>query len=220
MATTTLIKNATLFLSLLMIVRVCLRSNFLLPRNKIPPHLLNHPIHIQRDLISPSDGKDLLKLVEKIGTENGYPTNTVDTSFYHTEHEHIGEAIPAVQTPDGAVVCDNPFLVPSIDRKLCILAGRMDIAKHFKMKVQPFIEQYLRVDEDGDHVLQSVPCTFLGADNYCSIYEVRPKACREFPHTDRKKFHQISNLTLKNVAICPAAYNIVEEIKQRVTKLK
>jgi hypothetical protein len=130
MATTTLIKNATLFLSLLMIVRVCLRSNFLLPRNKIPPHLLNHPIHIQRDLISPSDGKDLLKLVEKIGTENGYPTNTVDTSFYHTEHEHIGEAIPAVQTPDGAVVCDNPFLVPSIDRKLCILAGRMDIAKH------------------------------------------------------------------------------------------
>ncbi len=41
------------------------------------------------------------------------------------------------------------------------------------------------------------------------IYDVRPKACREFPHTDRKKFHQIADLTLKNVAICPAAYNIV-----------
>ena len=90
------------------------------------------------------------------------------------------------------------------------------IAKHFKMKTQQFINQYLRLDEDNDYVLQNVPCTFLGSDNYCAIYDVRPKACREYPHTDRKKFQQISNLTLKNVAICPAAYNIVEEMKRRM----
>ncbi|KJD35121.1 Fe-S-oxidoreductase [Tamlana sedimentorum] len=90
------------------------------------------------------------------------------------------------------------------------------IAKHFKMKQQQFIDQYLRVDEENDYVLQSVPCTFLDADNYCLIYDVRPKACREFPHTDRKKFQQITNLTLKNVAICPAAFNIVEAMKQRI----
>lgn len=90
------------------------------------------------------------------------------------------------------------------------------IAKHFKMKPQQFIETYLHIDEDNDYVLQSVPCTFLGADNYCSIYEVRPKACREFPHTDRKKFQQISNLTLKNVAICPAAFNIVEKMRELI----
>lgn len=90
------------------------------------------------------------------------------------------------------------------------------IAKHFKMKPQQFTEQFLRLDEENDYILQSVPCTFLGADNYCSIYEVRPKACREFPHTDRKKFQQISNLTLKNVAICPAAFNIVEAMKARI----
>ena len=90
------------------------------------------------------------------------------------------------------------------------------ISKHFRMKPQKFIETYLRLDEDNDHVLQGVPCTFLGADSYCSIYEVRPKACREFPHTNRKKFQQISSLTLKNVAICPAAFNIVEEMKRRL----
>jgi len=90
------------------------------------------------------------------------------------------------------------------------------IAKSFKQKPQQFISQYLRVDEDKDYVLQSVPCIFLGTDNYCSIYEVRPKACREFPHTDRKKFQQISDLTLKNVAICPAAFNIVEAMKKRI----
>ena len=99
------------------------------------------------------------------------------------------------------------------------------ISKHLKQKPQQFIEQYLRIDEDNDYVLQSVPCTFLDSDpseseqaqqNYCMIYDVRPKACREFPHTDRKKFQQISDLTLKNVAICPAAYNIVEEMKKRL----
>jgi len=90
------------------------------------------------------------------------------------------------------------------------------IAKHFRQKPQVFIEQHLRIDEDNDYVLQQVPCAFLGADNYCSIYDVRPKACREFPHTDRKKFQQIGHLTLKNVAVCPAAYNIVEAIKESV----
>ncbi len=90
------------------------------------------------------------------------------------------------------------------------------ISKHFRLKPSQFIDQYLRLDEENDYVLKSVPCSFLGTDNYCSIYEVRPKACREFPHTDRKKFHQISNLTLKNVAICPAAFHIVEEMKRKI----
>lgn len=90
------------------------------------------------------------------------------------------------------------------------------VAKHFKMKAYEFIDAYLKLDEDNDYVLQNVPCVFLGEDNYCSIYEVRPKACREFPHTDRKKFQQISHLTLKNVAICPAAFNIVEAMKKQI----
>lgn len=61
------------------------------------------------------------------------------------------------------------------------------IAKHFKMKPGAFIDSYLKVDEDNDYVLQTTPCSFLGADNYCGIYEVRPKACREYPHTNRRK---------------------------------
>ncbi len=88
------------------------------------------------------------------------------------------------------------------------------IAKHFRLKPQQFIDKYLHMDEENDYVLKSVPCAFLGADNYCSIYEVRPKACAEFPHTDRRKFQQIAHLTLQNVAICPAAFNIVEKMKE------
>src|SRR5690606_2553812 len=90
------------------------------------------------------------------------------------------------------------------------------IAKFLKMKSQKFIEQYLRIDEDLDYVLQQLPCAFLDHENYCMIYDVRPKACREYPHTDRKKFQQITHLTLKNVAICPAAYEVVEQMKKKM----
>lgn len=90
------------------------------------------------------------------------------------------------------------------------------ISAHLKMKSHQFVAKYLRVDEDGDHVLQQVPCSFLDSENYCLIYDVRPKACREYPHIDRKKFYQITDLTLKNMAICPAAYNIVEAMKKKL----
>ena len=88
------------------------------------------------------------------------------------------------------------------------------IAKFLRLKPAEFEAQYLRIDEDNDWVLQQVPCAFLLADNSCMIYEVRPKACREFPHTDRPKIYQIAQHTQKNVAICPAAYEIVEKMKQ------
>ena len=87
------------------------------------------------------------------------------------------------------------------------------ISKYFRQKPQQFIAQYLRIDEDNDYVLQHVPCSFLGTDNYCSIYDVRPKACREYPHTNRKDMHQILNTTFQNTLICPAVFGITERLK-------
>ncbi len=81
------------------------------------------------------------------------------------------------------------------------------------MKPGDFIEKYLRVDEDKDFVLKSSPCTFLGKDNHCSIYEARPKACREYPHTDRKKMVQLLDLTYKNTMVCPAVLEILKRMK-------
>jgi uncharacterized protein len=88
------------------------------------------------------------------------------------------------------------------------------LARHFRISPSKFIEQYLHIDEDKDFVLKSSPCTFLGVDNYCSVYDSRPNACREYPHTDRKRFHQILDLTLKNTSVCPAVYNMVEKLKK------
>ena len=93
------------------------------------------------------------------------------------------------------------------------------ISKHLKMKVVDFMSQYLRRDEDDFYVLQSAPCTFLDeSDNTCFIYDVRPKACAEYPHTNRKKFIQISDLTIKNTSVCPATYRIVETLKKRLAQ--
>jgi uncharacterized protein len=88
------------------------------------------------------------------------------------------------------------------------------LARHFRISPSKFIGQYLHIDEDKDFVLNTSPCAFLGTDNYCSVYDSRPNACREYPHTDRKRFHQILDLTLKNTSICPAVFNIVEKLKK------
>ena len=88
------------------------------------------------------------------------------------------------------------------------------IAKYLKIKPSRFTEKYLRIDEDKDYVLQTLPCVFLGEDNYCSIYNVRPKACKEFPHTDRIKQHQLLKLTEKNIEVCPALFIIIEKLKK------
>lgn len=90
------------------------------------------------------------------------------------------------------------------------------ISKAFRMKLSAFEDMYLEVDEDDDKVFKSMPCPFLEDDNLCSIYDVRPKACREFPHTDRKKIYQINHLTIKNTLTCPAAYLFVEKLKNRI----
>lgn len=89
------------------------------------------------------------------------------------------------------------------------------LAKFLKIKSGVFIDQYLRIDEDNDYVFKEMPCVFLAADNYCLVYEARPKACREYPHLDRKKIFQIGNLTVKNTEVCPAVFDGVELLKNK-----
>ena len=88
------------------------------------------------------------------------------------------------------------------------------IAKHLKMKDGDLINEYLRVDEDGDYVMRTSPCSFLGEDNYCSIYEVRPTDCERFPYTDEDVILKRQPLTLKNSSFCPAVYYVLEKLME------
>lgn len=86
------------------------------------------------------------------------------------------------------------------------------MAKALRIKPSAVVDQYLKIDEDGDYVFKTMPCPFLMDDNYCSIYESRPKACREYPHTDRKNFSQIYKLTVKNSSTCPIAFEVLKAL--------
>lgn len=119
-------------------------------------------------------------------------------------HEEAFSKIDCLQCGNCCKGYSPRFKTPDIKR----------IAKHLKMKDGDLINQYLRVDEDGDYVMQSTPCSFLGADNYCSIYEVRPSDCERFPYTDEDVLLKRPNITLKNASFCPAVYYVLEKLME------
>jgi uncharacterized protein len=78
---------------------------------------------------------------------------------------------------------------------------------------QELFTNYVEMDDDGDFVFKSQPCPNLDlSDNKCKIYENRPKACSEYPHTNMKKIKDHLDLLQKNVDICPAAEQIVYSV--------
>lgn len=119
------------------------------------------------------------------------------------------EAFSKIDCLQCAACCKNyspRFKTPDIKR----------ISKHLKMKESVFIETYLRLDEEGDYVVKQTPCAFLGADNYCSIYDVRPSDCERFPYTDEDVILKRQPLTLKNSTFCPAVYYVLERLLNEV----
>lgn len=127
----------------------------------------------------------------------------LDTLF-HEAHEEVFEDTDCLKCANCCKTTSPIFYQKDIER----------IAKALKMKPGVFIEKYLRIDEDQDYVLQTTPCPFLGDDNYCSIYKDRPAACREYPHTNRKRMHQVLDLTYRNTLVCPAVLEITEKLKR------
>jgi len=116
------------------------------------------------------------------------------------------EAFEQVDCLSCANCCKNyspRFKTPDIKR----------ISKHLKIKESEFIDQYLKLDEEGDYVTKSAPCPFLGSDNYCNIYDVRPSDCARFPYTNEDVLFKRPHLTLKNATFCPATYYVLEKLK-------
>lgn len=127
----------------------------------------------------------------------------IDDAF-HQLHDEVFQEVDCLQCANCCKTTSPIFYQTDIER----------VAKSLRMKPGDFIGKYLRIDEDKDYVLKSAPCPFLDSDNYCMVYEDRPKACREYPHTDRKKMVQIMDLTYKNTLVCPAVLEMVDRMKK------
>ena len=117
------------------------------------------------------------------------------------------EAFAAIDCLQCAACCKNyspRFKTPDVKR----------ISKHLRQRESEFIDQYLKVDEEGDFVVKGTPCPFLGADNLCSIYAVRPSDCARFPYTNEDVFIKRPALTLKNASFCPIVYRVLDRLSR------
>lgn len=121
------------------------------------------------------------------------------------------EAVEQTDCLQCAQCCKNfspRFKTPDIKRLSRVLGQRES----------EFIDQYLRVDEEGDYVTKSSPCPFLGSDNHCSVYEDRPSDCSRFPYTDEDVLLKRARITLENVKFCPITYRVMEGLLERLDK--
>lgn len=125
--------------------------------------------------------------------------------LFHQEHQQVFKKMDCLACANCCKTTSPIFRDVDIRR----------LSKRLRLSEAVFVKQYLRIDSDGDYVLTVAPCPFLGNDNYCSVYEDRPLACREYPHTDRKNMYQILDLTRKNMEVCPAVSQIMQTISKK-----
>lgn len=157
-------------------------------------NLSKHPIQFQKTQASTK------KFFERLKRKT---PDDLDLKF-HEAHDEVFEQIDCLKCANCCKTTGPLFTQKDIER----------LSAHLKIKPAAFIQKYLRVDEDNDYVLQVLPCPFLGTDNYCSVYDHRPNACRDYPHTNQRKMHTILKETYNNVAVCPAVFEIVERLKK------
>lgn len=127
----------------------------------------------------------------------------VDAAFHRVHDEVFGE-IECLACANCCKTTSPIFYQNDIER----------LAASLRIKPGDFIERYLHIDDDNDYVLRSTPCPFLDEENHCTVYEERPRACREYPHTRRKKMFQLTELTYRNTLVCPAVFEIVERLRK------
>jgi uncharacterized protein len=147
-----------------------------------------------------SNYKSTKKLISRLGRLNRKKLDDLILRLHHIEFKKI-----------DCLKCANccKTISPAMnERDIRRMAAAM------KLKVSEFSANFLYLDEEGDYVFQQTPCPFLSDGNLCSVYEYRPRACREYPHTDRNRFYQILELTCRNYKVCPVVFNIIEHLRQ------
>ncbi len=92
------------------------------------------------------------------------------------------------------------------------------IATHFNMSEKAFYDKWLKTDPDtGDRVNKTQPCQFLDLQtNMCSIYEIRPIDCAQFPHFKRKPFADYNHIHKQNIEYCPATFLFITKLQSTI----
>jgi Fe-S-cluster containining protein len=83
------------------------------------------------------------------------------------------------------------------------------IAKTLGQSIEAFQKQFMSEGKVNP------PCPMLNG-KLCSIYENRPDVCRSYPHLEQPEFTSRLIGVIENVAICPIAFNMFEELKAKL----
>ena len=149
----------------------------------------------------PKGMKDFLKWLSKNAPSN------IDL-LVHALHDEVFEEIDCLACAHCCKTVGPAIKDIDIER----------LSKQLRIKPSKLIEQYMEMDDDNDYIFRSHPCPFLLSDNYCTVYESRPKACREYPHTDRRRVMQLIQLHRKNIECCPAVFEVFKRLKLALGK--
>lgn len=121
----------------------------------------------------------------------------------------------------------NDEITPQIDctqcgnccRSLMINVDEPDAARlstHLQLEKEDFYTRYIERSSQGSlAVMNAIPCHFLH-ENKCTVYEARPKECREFPGLHHPGFTKRLFTIFMHYGRCPIIYNVVERLKEEV----
>jgi uncharacterized protein len=120
----------------------------------------------------------------------------------HQMHQELFQQI-------DCLACSNccKVISPALNKKeINEISGRLS------MNADEFSKKYLQKDEEGDMLIRSKPCPFL-TEKGCSIHDIKPKTCREYPYTNKAEIiSRLINL-VGNCEVCPVVFEIVERLK-------
>jgi uncharacterized protein len=90
------------------------------------------------------------------------------------------------------------------------------IAGYLGMTMKEFKEKWLYQDKKtGDWMNVNRPCQFLDRNtNMCTVYEIRPADCANFPHLTKRKMVDYMHVHKQNVQYCPATFKMVEKLME------
>jgi len=124
----------------------------------------------------------------------------------------VAEETDIVEPQIDCIKCANccKNMQPSLDD-----ADIKRLASHFNISTKAFTDRYVMLNEFEERCMAQMPCPFLSHETGCTVYEIRPTACRDFPYLRKPDFLSRSMAMVANNETCPIVFNVWQSLKRR-----
>jgi len=144
---------------------------------------------------------------------------------------YLRELPYSIRTIDQAVETTYGKVAQKVDCTLCAnccrklnptltQADAKRLARHLGLTFNTFHDRFLQtIQHEKKEILifKRRPCPFL-KKNHCTVYEVRPRDCRSYPHLHRRGFVYRVRQSVENYDCCPIVFNTYEALKDTLAQ--